>query len=83
LLCCRYLSVTESVEKIMGGGRYAWNVKELEIAANEILAEIPHCGQKIGPVLSLDEKKGTGLTNSLLKNEKSVLPEKMMIQKER
>jgi RNA polymerase sigma factor (sigma-70 family) len=83
LLCCRYLSVTESVEKIMGGGRYAWNVEELEIAANEILAKIPHCGQKKGPVLSLDEKKGAGLTNSFFKNEKSVPPEKVIIQKER
>jgi RNA polymerase sigma factor (sigma-70 family) len=82
LLCCRRLTIEESVETIRNEGGYAWERKALENVAAEILAKIPHCGRKVGPAFSVDDESAEALANPCFHDQRA-RPDEVAINKEK
>jgi RNA polymerase sigma factor (sigma-70 family) len=82
LLCRRRLSSDETIEKIIDGGRYNLSAKELVSAVEEILAQIPNCGQMKGPAFSMDDEEVKEFSDSAF-NDENALSGELIIQKEK
>ncbi len=82
LLCRRRLSVDEAVESIMAPDKHAWKAEALQVAAEEILAKVPKCGQQVGPGQSLDDEGAEPLMGTV-DEESNANPGELTIQKEK
>ncbi len=82
LLCRRRLPAEASIENIMTAERYLWCVEELAAVVDEILAEIPTCGQARGATSSIDstEVPETGITGAYTEE---MMPEELTLEKEK
>ncbi len=76
-LCRRRISAEASIENIMAAGRYPWCVGELAAVVDEILGEIPTCGQARG----VENPIGPGEEPGLGANVD--LPEGVTLEKEK
>ncbi len=82
LLCRRRYSADEAIELIMAPGKHDWEAKALRVAAEEILAKVPKCGQQVGPGQSLDDE-GAEPIKGMVEEGSAANPGELTIQKEK